>query len=90
LILIAVSQADGRVKVSVRDNGDGITPENLSRLFEPFFTTKPSGKGLGLGLVISMGIAHDIGGDLSAGNRPEGGAEFVLLLQACPADQTHE
>jgi two-component system C4-dicarboxylate transport sensor histidine kinase DctB len=90
LILIAVSQAEGHVEVAVRDNGDGITPENLSRLFEPFFTTKPSGKGLGLGLVISIGIAHDLGGDLTAGNRPEGGAEFVLALQACPAEQTHE
>jgi two-component system C4-dicarboxylate transport sensor histidine kinase DctB len=58
----------------------------LPRLFEPFFTTKESGQGLGLGLVISIGIARELGGDLTAANRPEGGAEFVLHLRQAPQE----
>jgi two-component system, NtrC family, C4-dicarboxylate transport sensor histidine kinase DctB len=83
-ITIAVCEAGGRVDIAVRDNGHGITEGDLSRLFEPFFTTKEPGHGLGLGLVISIGIAREFGGDLRGGNRPEGGAEFVLTLQSAP------
>jgi len=72
--------ADGRVRIAVRDNGPGIPPEHQSHLFDPFFTTKPVGKGTGLGLSISYGIVEQHGGRLTAGNRPEGGAEFVVEL----------
>ena len=75
-----------RFEIAVRDNGPGIPDHQLPRLFEPFFTTKESGKGLGLGLVISIGIARELGGDLTAANRPEGGAEFVLRLQQAPEE----
>jgi C4-dicarboxylate-specific signal transduction histidine kinase len=83
-ITIVVCEAGGRVDLAVRDNGQGITEGDLSRLFEPFFTTKEPGHGLGLGLVISIGIARELGGDLKGGNRTEGGAEFVLTLQGAP------
>jgi two-component system C4-dicarboxylate transport sensor histidine kinase DctB len=51
-------------------------------LFEPFFTTKDQGEGLGLGLTISMSIVKEFGGALSAHNRAEGGAEFIIRLRA--------
>ena len=70
----------GTARLQLRDNGPGIAPEHLSRIFDPFFTTKPVGKGTGLGLSISYGIVEQHGGRLSAGNRAEGGAEFVLEL----------
>ncbi len=66
--------------ITVHDSGPGISETNLKKLFEPFFTTKAVGKGTGLGLYISYGLAHDMGGDLWAANHPDGGAVFTLLL----------
>jgi two-component system, NtrC family, C4-dicarboxylate transport sensor histidine kinase DctB len=83
---IAITEVGERVRIAVRDSGPGIPEQHLPRLFEPFFTTKESGQGLGLGLVISIGIARELGGDLTAANRPEGGAEFVLDLQQAPKE----
>jgi C4-dicarboxylate-specific signal transduction histidine kinase len=83
---IAITEVGDRVQIAVRDNGPGISTQHLPRLFEPFFTTKESGQGLGLGLVISIGIARELGGDLTAANRPEGGAEFVLHLRQAPQE----
>lgn len=68
------------ISISVRDHGPGIAPEAMKRLFEPFFTTKPIGKGLGLGLYLSYGLAEDIGGHLNARNHSEGGAVFTLSI----------
>ncbi|QRK14105.1 histidine kinase [Archangium violaceum] len=68
------------VRLEVEDNGPGIPPEVLPRLFEPFFTTKPPGKGTGLGLALCLEYVARTGGTLTAENRPEGGARFVLTL----------
>jgi two-component system sensor histidine kinase HupT/HoxJ len=68
------------IAISVRDHGPGIAPEAMRKMFEPFFTTKPLGKGLGLGLYVSYGLAQDIGGQLCASNHPEGGAVFTLCI----------
>jgi signal transduction histidine kinase len=52
------------VRISVSDNGCGMTPQVLERAFEPFFTTKPVGKGTGLGLSQIFGFAHQSGGEV--------------------------
>jgi two-component system sensor histidine kinase HupT/HoxJ len=78
---IRVVRQSKRVEVHIRDHGPGIPEEHLLHIFDPFFTTKEVGKGTGLGLYISYGLATEqCGGDLSARNHPEGGAEFVLSL----------
>ncbi len=66
--------------ITVRDNGPGIAESDMNKLFDPFFTTKAVGKGTGLGLYISYGLAREMGGDLWAANHPKGGAAFTLLL----------
>ena len=77
---VALRRQGDTARLSFRDNGPGIAQEHLSRIFDPFFTTKPVGKGTGLGLSISYGIVEQHGGRLTAGNAPQGGAEFVLEL----------
>jgi len=79
-IEIAAHAVGGRVEISVRDHGPGIPADAMRKLFEPFFTTKPVGKGLGLGLYLSYGLANDLGGQLSARNHEGGGAVFTLSL----------
>ncbi len=54
-----------RLRVSIKDNGQGIDPEHIGRVFEPFFTTRDVGAGLGLGLSVSYGIVQRHGGTLS-------------------------
>lgn len=68
------------VFIRVEDNGPGLSPDVMGRIFNPFFTTKPVGKGTGLGLSVSHGIIASHGGDISAENRPGGGASFLIRL----------
>ncbi|WP_457349811.1 ATP-binding protein [Roseateles sp. P5_D6] len=70
----------GQALLRVSDDGSGLSDDVQARLFEPFFTTKRRGDGLGLGLSISASIANALGGSLQGGNRPEGGAQFILRL----------
>ncbi len=71
---------DNSAWIKVRDNGPGIPEARLSEVFDPFFTTKPVGKGTGLGLYISYGLAKEMSGELRVVNHPDGGAEFTLEL----------
>ena len=66
--------------LTVEDDGPGIPDTVLPRLFEPFFTTKPTGKGTGLGLSISYDIVKRMGGEITAENRPDGGARFRIAF----------
>jgi two-component system NtrC family sensor kinase len=66
--------------VRIRDEGDGIPPENLRKIFDPFFTTKEVGKGTGLGLSVSYGIVQSQGGTIEVESPPGQGATFTLRL----------
>lgn len=77
---LTVSASGDTVSIAVADNGHGIPTDQIDRIFDPFFTTKPIGKGLGLGLSISYGIVQDLGGEVRAVRRPEGGAEMIVSL----------
>jgi len=81
--------AAGKVHLTVRDNGPGLSEDAFARLFEPFFTTKPAGQGLGLGLTLSAGILNEHGGSLRASNHPDGGACFTLTLPLAEQENSH-
>jgi two-component system C4-dicarboxylate transport sensor histidine kinase DctB len=80
IIRVGATRSGDQVRLQVRDSGPGIAAQNLGRIFDPFFTTTESG--LGLGLSISHTIVQRLGGTLSVGNAPEGGAVFTLTLVA--------
>ena len=81
LIEVRAERVDGRLRVAVRDNGTGISPENLARVFEPFFTTRDVGKGLGLGLSVSYAIVHRHGGELRVASEDGAWTEFSFDLK---------
>lgn len=69
-------------EIRVLDRGAGIPEEILARIWEPEFTSKRRGTGLGLAMVRQVVHAH--GGGAEAGNRPGGGAEFLVRLPSDP------
>jgi two-component system, NtrC family, sensor kinase len=84
---------DGRVQVSVADNGIGISQDMMGKIFRHGFTTKPTGHGFGLhsGAI----TARELGGQITAESAGVGmGARFCLELPGTPPDatspQTHQ
>ncbi|MDG4550530.1 MAG: CHASE2 domain-containing protein [Candidatus Contendobacter sp.] len=75
------TELDGdRVRIAIKDNGAGISENDLTRVFDPFFTTKPVGSGTGLGLSISYGIVEKHGGSIQVTSKVGEGAEFTIEL----------
>jgi two-component system NtrC family sensor kinase len=79
-ILIQTIKSAIGVKIIVKDNGKGMTPEVKRRIFDPFFTTKDVGEGTGLGLSISYGIIEQHQGNIDVISEPGKGTEFIISL----------
>ena len=65
-------------RITVRDHGTGVKPEDLPRVFDPYFTTRRTGSGLGL--AIAKNIIEGMGGTISLESRPGDGTEIRLEL----------
>ena len=78
---------DHSIRVRVRDEGSGISPDIMSKVTEPFFTTKEPGKGTGLGLSMVAGFAHQSGGRLDIESALEKGTRIDLILPATEAPE---
>ena len=78
-IALAITAANGSVRLSVTDNGPGVPPWLRDTLFQPFVTSKS--EGIGLGLAIARDIMRQLGGDLAYEDTPTG-ARFVMVMPA--------
>lgn len=83
-VLVSVSAHPGRVRIRVRDTGEGIDPDLVPQIYDPFFSLRPVGKGTGLGLTVCHSIVTALRGTIQYTPAPGGGALFTVDL---PAEQ---
>ena len=77
---IATKRFEGRVEITIRDNGTGIPPDVIDKIFNPFFTTKPTDQGTGLGLALSNDIVRQHGGEIRVNSEPGSHTEMVVTI----------
>jgi len=81
-IVSTLGQTNGEahevLRISIRDSGEGIKPEDIPHVFDPFFTTKDYGTGLGLSVV--HGIVQEHGGQIEVESELNKGTAFHILL----------
>jgi signal transduction histidine kinase/ligand-binding sensor domain-containing protein len=79
-VSVNTKKLNGKVEISVKDNGNGIPKKLLDKVFQPFFTTKPTGQGTGLGLSLSYDVVKAHGGELKVETEEGKGSTFIILL----------
>jgi two-component system sensor histidine kinase HydH len=78
LAIVSATRVDSSVSFDIRDNGSGISIDDLSKIFDPYFTTKPKGTGLGLAIVHKIIEAHH--GQIKARSIIGQGTVFSIIL----------
>ena len=81
----SVRQVLGWQRLTIRDNGMGMSPEVRERIFEPFFTTKDVGQGTGLGLATVWHLVTAISGRIEVESAPGQGTAFHVFLPMIPS-----
>ena len=84
--IIANLDSGGFVKITVSDNGHGMSEETRKRIFEPFFTTKGE-RGTGLGLSVTYGIINRHKGTIKVESELGRGTTFVITLPLAESDE---
>ena len=79
-ILFSLKIAGREVRICVQDNGAGMTADVQGKMFEPYFTTKESGKGTGLGTVITQRIIEEHNGMIEVDSKLGEGTKITILL----------
>lgn len=83
ILIIKTEISESEFILSITDNGEGVSPENLSRIFEPFFSTRQNG--LGIGLPMTKRVMEEHGGRVEF-NSIEGKGSVVKLILPMPAN----
>ncbi|HEU5482389.1 MAG TPA: ATP-binding protein, partial [Sphingomicrobium sp.] len=79
LVNLAIArEPNGRCRIEVRDNGEGIAEERREDIFLPFYTTHKGGSGVGLSFARQVALAH--GGSICALDAEEGGATLRIIV----------
>jgi two-component system NtrC family sensor kinase len=84
VISINTAIIENNLEIKIKDNGIGISKNNLTKVFEPFYTTKDVGQGTGLGLSIVYGIINSHNGKINILSEENEGAEFIITLPLQP------
>jgi CheY-like chemotaxis protein len=79
-LLLKTEKMGNVIRVSVKDDGPGMSKETMEKLFKPFFTTKEVGEGTGLGLSVCHGIVAEHNGRIYAESEAGKGATFIVEL----------
>ncbi|MHC1705576.1 MAG: two-component regulator propeller domain-containing protein [Tenuifilaceae bacterium] len=88
-ITINTEVDEKRIKIFVKDDGCGISEENLPKILDPFFTTKDPGKGTGLGLSITYNILQELGGTIDFDSKIGKGTTAIITLPISNELGTH-
>jgi signal transduction histidine kinase len=80
-VWVTTRKLNGKIEISVKDNGTGIPQKVLDKIFQPFFTTKPTGEGTGLGLSLAYDIiTKEHGGELKVETEEGEGTTFIVEI----------
>jgi two-component system NtrC family sensor kinase len=82
-VTIKTKKSEGKIEVSVKDNGNGIPQKVVDKIFQPFFTTKPTGQGTGLGLSLSYDIMKAHGGEIKVETKLDENAGLFDKDEGC-------
>jgi two-component system NtrC family sensor kinase len=77
-LTVTTENGPGSVRISIRDTGAGIAPENFTHIFDTFFTTKRHGTGLGL--AITQRVVEEHNGEIEVESEVECGSTFIITL----------
>ena len=88
IITISSEVANGKIKLTVSDNGCGFSLDMMARVFEPYATTKRHGTGLGLAIVKKIVEEHK--GSIKIENQEQGGARVTVLLPIAIKPMEHK
>ena len=80
-ITVFLKEKGKSITIKVRDNGCGISKEDLSKITEPFFTTKPAGEGTGLGMSFVFDVIKDHNGKMNIRSEVNDFTEIEIILQ---------
>ena len=86
-ITLTTNVIEDYIRISIADNGPGISADNMTKIFDPFFTTKPDGSGSGLGLSVCHGLVTEHGGNIYAESTPGKGTIFIIELPVAAGEE---
>ena len=78
---------EAALRLTISDEGIGMSPDVVTRAFDPFFTTKEVGRGTGLGLTTSYAIVRELHGTMTCVSAPERGTTFVITIPSATPPQ---
>ncbi len=89
-VQVDVQSSENELRISVIDDGPGVSEAERRHIFDPFYSARQAGRGLGLGLSKCWRIATNHGGKVAVESSPGKGAAFTMTLPIAPRDFQHE